>query len=309
MEVRREKTKNHQEPRPNGTLEKIVMGVSIIISTYNSTKWLEKVIWGYLGQSYTQFELVVADDGSDQETAALFIRLRKLSGLTIRHVWHDDRGFRKCEILNKAIVESTGDYIILSDGDCIPHPDFVHTHLRLAEPNYLLSGGCVRLSSVLSERISIENIRKQQCTDLRWLRANGFPLSKDILKLLPAKQIAWLMNWLTPTRATLNGHNASLWKADVLKVNGFDQRMEYGGLDRELGERLFNSGIRCKQVRHQAVCVHLDHGRPYVRQEVLQRNRAIRDYTLRSGSTWTPHGIDSNDELRASSSNILSPAA
>jgi glycosyltransferase involved in cell wall biosynthesis len=287
----------------------MVMRVSVIISTYNSPKWLEKVIWGYRAQNYPQFELVVADDGSDQETASLVNRLRKKTGLTLHHVWHEDHGFRKCKILNKAIVESTGDYIILSDGDCIPRSDFVHTHFRLAEPNCLLSGGCVRLSGKLSEFIGIENILTHQCTDLRWLRANGLPLSKNILKLLPAAQIAWFMKWLTPTRATLNGHNASMWKADVFKVNGFDQRMEYGGLDRELGERLMNAGVRFKQVRHQAVCVHLDHGRPYVREEVLWHNRAIREYTRKSGSRWTPYGIDAGDRMRASLPDTLSRAA
>ena len=65
----------------------------------------------------------------------------------------------------------------------------------------------------------------------------------DILKSLPVVQVAWLMKWLTPTWATLNDHNASVWKSDVFKVNGFDQRMEYGGLNRELSERLVNAGV------------------------------------------------------------------
>ena len=272
------------------------MRVSVIISTYNSPKWLEKVIWGYRAQSCSGFELVVADDGSDQKTALLVNRLRKETGLALRHVWHEDRGFRKCQILNQAIVESVGDYIILSDGDCIPRDDFVHTHLMLAEPDCLLSGGCVRLSGDLSERIGIETIRSQQFAKLRWLRANGLPLSKDILKLLPASPISGLMKWFTPTRPTLNGHNTSLWKAEVFKVNGFDQRMEYGGLDRELGERLINAGVRFKQVRHQAVCFHLDHDRPYIREEVLCRNQSIREVTRDSGSTWTPYGIDQDGD-------------
>lgn len=287
----------------------MVMRISVIISTYNSPKWLEKVIWGYSAQSDPQFELVVADDGSDQETALLINRLRKKTGLTLRHIWHEDRGFRKCKILNKAILESTGDYIVLSDGDCIPRWDFVHTHRRMARSNCLLSGGCVRLTRELSKYISLKNILARQCTDLRWLRASGLPVSKDILKLLPAEWGTWIMKWLTPTRATLNGHNASLWKSDVFKVNGFDQRMEYGGLDRELGERLINAGVRFKQVRHQAVCVHLDHGRPYVREKVLQRNRAIREHTRKAGSTWTPYGLDTGHGVHMFAPDLNSRAA
>jgi hypothetical protein len=103
--------------------------------------------------------------------------------------------------------------------------------------------------------------------------------------------LAGWLDWVTTTRATWNGCNASTWKENILAVNGHDERMEYGGLDRELGERLVNSGIRTRQIRHRAVCVHLDHGRGYMRPEIIERNRAIRRETRRSRSVWTPCGI------------------
>ena len=74
------------------------------------------------------------------------------------------------------------------------------------------------------------------------------------------------LNVLTPTKASWNGHNASGFKADIVKVNGFDQRMQYGGQDRELGERLIHSGYKSKQLRYSAIVVHLDHKRGYKNQ-------------------------------------------
>ena len=94
------------------------------------------------------------------------------------------------------------------------------------------------------------------------------------------------------TGATFNGHNASVWRDDLIRVNGFDERLEYGGLDRELGERLENAGVRGVQLRHRALVVHLDHPRGYRRTEAMARNRAIRDEVAAGRIARTPAGLD-----------------
>jgi hypothetical protein len=99
------------------------------------------------------------------------------------------------------------------------------------------------------------------------------------------------LDLVTTTRPTWNGHNASAFKHDILAVNGFDERMQWGGLDRELGERLENAGVRGRQIRHRAVCVHLDHGRAYLNEPALRRNEAIREQTRRERATWTEFGL------------------
>ena len=267
------------------------MDVSVILSTYNAPDWLEKVVWGYSVQSYGPFELIVADDGSTAETGQLIRRLRRLTNLDIRHVWHEDAGFRKCTILNKAIDAASGDYLIFSDGDCIPRWDFVARHVELARPRHLLSGGCVRLPMALSRRITVDDVIQRRATEGRWLAARGLRDRKWQLRLVSGRGLARLLDALTTTRATWNGCNASTWKRHVVEVNGYDERMGYGGLDRELGERLVNAGIRSIQVRFRAVLVHLDHARGYVRQKTWQANRALRRETRRSRTIWTPYGI------------------
>jgi glycosyltransferase involved in cell wall biosynthesis len=272
------------------------MRTSVIVSTYNAPEWLEKVVWGFAVQSRRDFELIIADDGSTEATALLIQDLAEQTGLEIGHVWHEDRGFRKCAILNKAIERARADYLVFSDGDCIPRWDFVETHLRFARPGVLLSGGAVRLPMALSESITVDDVVSRRATDLRWLIAHGMPLSPKLLKLAARPMFSRLLDTLTTTRATWNGGNASAWKSDVLRVNGYDERMGHGGLDRELGERLVNAGVRSKQLRYRAVCVHLDHARGYARPDALERNLAIRHETRNSKSSWTPYGIEKPEE-------------
>jgi glycosyltransferase involved in cell wall biosynthesis len=272
------------------------MHLSVIISTYNQPVWLEKVIWGYAAQSHRDFELVIADDGSTAETRETIDRLRNETGLTIRHVWHEDQGFRKCAILNRAILEAQAEYLIFTDGDCIPRRDFLAQHVRFAEPGYMLSGGAVRLPMDVSRKISKDDILAGRAHQASWLRSQGMPWNSKLLKLSAGPRWAWLCERLTTTKATWNGGNASTWKEAILRVNGFDERMEYGGEDRELGERLMNVGLRTKSLRFHAICVHLDHARGYVRQEALERNQAIRRETHRTHAMWSAYGISKQTE-------------
>src|SRR5690606_1708918 len=132
------------------------MKVSVIISTYNAPAWLEKVLWAYCFQDYNNFEIIVADDGSGIETKQLIERFRKDTSLTIKHVWHEDRGYRRQTILNKAIKESDSEYLIFTDGDCIPRKDFIATHIKHAEKGYFLSGGYCKLPMETSKAISLK---------------------------------------------------------------------------------------------------------------------------------------------------------
>lgn len=268
------------------------MYVSVIISTFDAPAWLEKVLWGYRHQAHPAFEIIVADDGSGPETALVIERVRRTTSLPIAHVWHPNRGFRKCRILNRAIEQARGDYLIFTDGDCVPRSDFVATHAALARPGRGLSGGCVRLPMAASEAITEREIFSGRCMRLDWLRSHGAVTSRGLLKLVASTGLTGrLIDGLVPTRPTFNGHNSSVWRDDALRVNGFDVRMRYGGLDREFGERLVNAGVRFRQIRHRAICLHLDHPRPYATAGSWTRNWRIRERTRRERRVWTPHGI------------------
>ena len=267
------------------------MFASVIFTTYNHPQWLEKTLWGFAAQTWRDFEIIVADDGSGPETREVIERAQREIDIPIRHIWQQDDGFQKCRILNKAIVESRGEYLIFTDGDCIPHPDFVRNHVELAEPGTMLSGGYFKLPLEVSRAITRADIENGNATRPGWLLRHGVPFTPKIAKLFSHGIVGAILDALTITRATWNGHSSSTWKEHILATNGFDERMQYGGQDREFGERLVNLGIRTKQVRYRCSCVHLDHGRGYARPESIEKNRAIRRHTRDQRVTRTPYGI------------------
>lgn len=269
-----------------------LLAASLVISTYNHPEWLHKCLTGYAHQDRLDFEVVIADDGSREDTRELIEAMRPSLPFPLQHVWQEDIGFRKCRILNRGIAASRADYLIFSDGDCIPRADFVSQHLRLREPGRYLGGGYCKLPRDISHAIDEAAIARGDHADLAWLKANGLPRRKRTLKLWARP--GWrerVLNALTPTPPRWAGNNASAWKADLLKVNGFDERMSYGGEDLELGERLTHAGIRGKQIRFSAICVHLDHDRGYVKPEMRQANERIRAQTRAGRLTWTGHGL------------------
>ena len=267
------------------------MNVAVILATYNQPRWLEKVLWGYAVQTHRDFGVVIADDGSGPETTQVIERVRAASGLRLEHVWHEDRGFRKSEILNRAILAADADYLIFSDGDCIPRADLVGVHVRHAAAGRFLSGGYLKLPAGVSERITIDDIRERRVSDMAWLRAAGWRPGHRALRLTRSTALASVLDALTPTSPTWNGHNASTWRAAILEANGFDLDMPYGGQDRALGERLVNLGLRGYQIRHRAPCLHLDHGRPYRDQAKIEANLAIRSRIRRNRETRARLGI------------------
>lgn len=267
------------------------MKASVILSTYNQPRALELSLWGYSAQVYRGFDIVIADDGSGSETAAVIERMVAATQLVIHHVWHPDRGFRKTEILNRAIVATDSDYLIFSDGDCIPRDDFVAVHVRLAREHHFLSGGYIKLPAYLSDRITRDDVLHGRVADLAWLKAQGWRPGRRALRLLRSSPAAAVLDRLTPTRPSWNGHNASTWRKAIVAANGFDLDMAYGGEDRALGERLENAGVKGIQIRHRAATFHLEHPRPYATADAQRSNSAIRARIRRHGETRARLGI------------------
>lgn len=273
--------------------------ISVIITTFNAPDELWLVLVGYQMQTERNFEILIADDGSDSKTAAVIERFRQTCDIETHHVWHEDAGFRKCEILNRAIEQANSDYLLFTDGDCIPRPDFLAVHLREAEPKRFLSGTYNNLPKSFKGLITESNVRSGIVFQSKWLRENGMPQNFKSLRLIQSKALTSILNRLTTTRPTWNGCNVSGWKSDVMAVNGYDERMRYGGLDREIGLRMNNLGIRGKQIRFKAICLHVDHPRGYMNDEDLKKNLSIRNETIRGNVTRTPYGIQRDGIQRA----------
>lgn len=271
------------------TIRRPSFRVGVVISTYNNPQWLEKTLWGYENQTLLPDEIVIADDGSREDTRRLIESFQKR--LPIKHVWQEDQGFQKNRILNKAIVAATAGYLIFTDQDCVPREDFVATHVRFAREGYFLSGGYFKLPMKTSLLIDRDVIRSKEVFRLPWLHRNGVGYSFKCTKLFRSKFYAWLLNTITPAKASWNGCNVSGWKEDIVAVNGYNEDMSYGGEDCELGERMQNKGIRPKQIRYSAVLLHLDHARPYRNKRDKNKNNEIRANTRNKKVTFTSNGI------------------
>lgn len=288
--MRRHQTPANHTPR-SGTPQ-----ATVIVTTYRSPNYLRRVLQGFCQQSTFDFEVIVGEDGRTEATRAVVDQCATQACFSIHYLPQTRRGFGKTRILNRAIQASGGAYLIFTDGDCVPRFDFVQHHLSLARPGRFLSGGCCRLPRALTNGILTGTVPYREFTNAGWLKANGLNLSAKWIWIERYPGLATWFDRATTTRPTFNGHNASAWKEDLVRVNGFNLEMGYGGLDRELGERLENSGISGFQIRHQAVVFHLDHDRDYVSEADWQRNGEIREQVRRSRITRAQNGLE---ELRS----------
>jgi len=275
-------------------------GVSVIVSTYNQPHLLKRCLLALGRQSHRNYEVLIADDGSREETRELIERQARNSAFPLKHIWHEDAGFRKTVILNKAVKAASGEYLVFIDGDCVTHPEFVSEHARAARPGHYLNGSLIRLSKELSDRITEAAIRSGQAFQPAWLMRQGRNFDRRYLRL--ALPYGWRQKLNTNTRTTLYwlGSNSSCFKSDALAINGFDHRFTYGFEDADFGYRMELSGIEARTVRWTAVVLHLWHERPWSSPEVLAANRKLADEPLALGRRRAVVGID---ELAGSGSD------
>lgn len=265
------------------------MTTTLIISSYSAPEVLRKTLTGYAQQTTLPEEILIAND---DETGGLEAVVSEFAGrLPIRMLTQAHQGFGKCRILNRAMREACGEYLIFSDQDCIPRRDFVATHLQAARPGHFVSGGCYRLTQNVTAQVTEELIGSGSVFTLSTLRGLGQPLCKGDMKLIANATLRRLWDALTPAAASWNGCNGSAYRSDLMAVGGYDERMTYGGADRELGSRLENLGIKGMQYRHRAILLHQWHERPYKTDTGLAANRSIRRETERTKAVYTPYGV------------------
>ena len=137
------------------------MPISVVVTTYNRPDALRAVLDGLAAQADLDFEVIVADDGSRDDTRALVERTGAGFPVPLSHTWQEDKGFRAGAARNRAAERARGDYLVFLDGDCIPRPDFVACHRALAERGWMVAGNRILLSeaftaTTLRERLPVE---------------------------------------------------------------------------------------------------------------------------------------------------------
>ena len=275
--------------------------VSVIISFYNELDRLKLVLASLENQTFQDFEVIIADDGSEKSIIEKLKRTIGQSPLDIRHIWHEDRGFRKTTILNKAVVESDSDYLLFIDGDCILHSRFVEEHVKNRKLRTVLAGKRVNLTRNISNKLTITKVQKR-CLDKYYffylLVAFFTPFREKRRKHL--KNGIYFKNYLLRKLANkkkkgILGSNFSLYKKDLMAINGFDERYKHPstGEDSDICMRLKNNGISIETVKHIAVQYHLYHRV----QERNQANALIYEDNKENHSVYTPYGIYNHSKL------------
>ena len=226
-------------------------------------------------------EVIIADDGSTDETAVLVKQFQKNFPVPLHHVWHEDKGFRLAAIRNCGFAKASTDYIIQIDGDLILHPKFIADHLDIRKHGYFVTG-----SRVLLSEESTRQLINNRSTDLKkWAGS-----SNNIINGVRSKVLRHLM----ATRYKIKGRhkyyvkgcNMAFWKSDLLTVNGYNEAFTgWGKEDSEIAIRLMNAGVKKQFIKMGGVCFHLHHrmaSRELEEQNVVMMEAAVRDRLIRA---------------------------
>ncbi len=259
---------------------------SLIIATYNWPEALELVLKSAEQQSLLPYEVLIADDGSSEATKKLIDKFKNKGVLNLRHIWHEDKGFRLAEIRNKAIKEAKGNYIIQIDGDTFLHKDFVKDHLQYAKPGQFISGSRVLLGKDLSARL-LKNKEIRFSSFHKDIKNKHYkytiPLLTKLLKK-PSKDVQKVIR-------SVRGCNMSFWKKDLMAVNGYNEGLTgWGREDSELSARLIHLGLRKINLKFAAIQYHLYHKE--ASKDNLIKNHELLNETLSNKTIITNRGIE-----------------
>jgi len=253
------------------------MRIAVIVTTYNRADALSAVLEGYLAQTDRDFEVLVADDGSTAETAQIVHQFQARAAFPIHHIWQEDKGFRAAMARNRALAATSADYVIFTDGDCVPPVDFVARHRLLSEPGWLLSGNRLLLAQEFTAQVLREKLPIHLWRAADWLRARFQGKIGRVLPLLRLPDVKWLRK-LAPRRwEGAKTCNLSAFRSDLLKVNGLDESYTGWGLeDSDLVIRLIRAGVLSKSARFSAPVLHLWH-KENDRSKLEENNRRLQE--------------------------------
>lgn len=257
------------------------MLTTLIIATYNWHEALELVLLSILNQTKKPDDIIIADDGSTSSTKDLIKKyLPKFRG-KLKHIWQEDKGFRKTKILNRAVLQAKGEYIIQIDGDIILHKNFIKDHVNIAEKQTFIHGSRVLLNKKTSSKtLSIRSINPN------YLKIGN----KNIFNAIRSTTLSVIFSRKSKNRKGTRGCNFSFWKEDFISINGYNEDMiGWGKEDTELSVRLMNNNIVQYKLKFLAICFHLHHKK--AKRKGLNINNYILEKAIHNKKTKCINGI------------------
>ncbi len=255
--------------------------ISIIITTFNWVEALELSILSVFKQTIPPYEIIIADDGSDDDTTQLVNRLKQQSPIPIVHSRQRNKGFRLARSRNRALAISRGDYIILIDGDIVTEKHFIEDHIEAARKNCFIQGSRV----LLNEQATIAAFKNKElrpCLTDKNLKNRKNCLRCTFLSKLCSRPVKYL--------AGVKTCNFAFWREHAELVNGFNENfIGWGREDSEFTARMLHNGIRRRNLKFKAVVFHLYH--KINSRKYLAENDKILANTLNKRLTWCENGL------------------
>lgn len=294
---------------PDTRVPESVPDTSVIVAVYNNFKWLRLILDAFGMQTESDFEVIIADDGSSPETVEAISRyIESHPNLRIKHVWQPDEGWRKNKCLNKAVRASSGHYLIFIDGDCIPHPRFVADHKQLRRHGTVTGGRRIESGPALNALVE----------SWETLPADYFSLvRKEIVRSIGSEGLGSALaqlkrSWRFPRifghhlgikEQGILGANFGIYREDLEKVNGFDERyIDPGtGEDTDLDLRLQNAGIRHVKASHYALMIHRCHARLFWGAE---NNARLLEEAKANHTTYVATGLNTPSQNNAAETEV-----
>ncbi len=269
--------------------------ISLIITTYNRPDALSAVVEACFAQDDRNFEIIIADDGSTNNTRETVAALQARSPVPMKHVWQEDIGFRAARARNLGTLAAQGEYIIFLDGDCVPQKDFIANHRRLAKRGYVVTGSRVLLSEGFTRRLLEQHLDIQRLGALEklklYLAGNANKFLQTMLTLPDLGRESKRFTW-----RRIKSCNMAAWRSDLDLVNGFDESFTgWGHEDSDLVLRLFNAGVLRKSGAFATEVYHLWH-----REAKRDQESSNRKVVLQRAQAKTTQAVAGLRELRAS---------
>lgn len=263
---------------------------TLVISFYKNTRMLELVLASLENQTYKNFEILICDDGSPENIVHQVKHHIDHLPFSCRHLWHEDLGFRKNRILNWAIHYCRSSYMIFIDQDCILHPKFIEEHVQQQQKKTVLCGRRINLTSSISQKLTPEKIRHNYIEkNIWWIILSGLWMKDNNGIKGLYFEAEWLRRWANKKPRGIVGCNFSVFKDDLVAINGFDTRYEGAGFgeDSDIEQRLTQNGVIMRPACNTAVQYHVYH-RLLIRSD---ENEKLFNQIVSEKNIQTPYGL------------------
>ncbi len=258
------------------------MKISLIITTFNWKEALELSIRSVFNQTHLPTEILIADDGSDDNTRHLIELLQKKSPIPLVHSWQQNKGFRLSRSRNKALNIAQGDYIILIDGDIVIEENFIADHFNVARKGFFVQGSRVLINHDSTKR-ALE--QKELCT---CFSDPGVENRKNCIR---SPLLSKLFSFSSKRLPGIKTCNFAFWHEDAKSINGFNEDfIGWGREDSEFTARLFHNEIKRQNLKFKAVAYHLYHEKNS--RKHLKENDRILENTLKNKLIRCENGLN-----------------